>query len=349
MERIEKFNTAWFVPTYDCNNRCVWCYAASNDAENFGKTMKKEHEDPIIDLLKSIGIQHVILIGGEPTVYKSLPELVGKFTSKGIRPGLVTNGRKLKDRDYVKQLKDNELRYICFSIEGYNSELQDFTTGIKGSFFEEIRGIKNAISEEIKTTTNTTISKINKNNLEDMVDFLGGFNIELATFNICGICLRSEENSEYSISPVEGGRAYEKAYRYAKSKGLKVRLVTPAPMCVFDKDILKDMLESEALTGACHILEGKNFVMDYNGDVLPCTHFTGFPFFNIFEKGRIMEREEFIEAYNDSNGQSVKFREKMRHYPSENCKDEKCPDKCTGGCPLFWTKYDPSEVVKGFG
>ncbi len=348
MERIEKFNTAWFVPTYDCNNKCVWCYAASNESGNSGKTMKEEHENPLMDLLKSIGIQHVILIGGEPTIHKRLPELVGEFTKRDIRPGLVTNGRKLKNRDYVRALKDNGLKYTCFSIEGPNPELQDRTTGVKGSFYEEVTGIKNSAKEGIKTSTNTTISRLNVDQLEPMVDFLSTLDIELATFNICGVCLGSEDNSTYSISPLEGAEAYVKAYEHSKKVGLKVRLVTPAPFCVFDKEVLEEIVADNAITGACHILEGKNFVMDYNGDILPCTHFAGLPFFNVFQDGEIMSRERFLDVYNDSEGKSSKFRHDMRYYPSKNCGDNSCPDKCTGGCPLFWTKYDPAEIIRGF-
>lgn len=48
--RKDKFNTAWIAPTYNCNNRCRWCYADSN-YNNDRKYISKDHIVPIITLL----------------------------------------------------------------------------------------------------------------------------------------------------------------------------------------------------------------------------------------------------------------------------------------------------------
>ena len=47
--------------------------------------------------------------------------------------------------------------------------------------------------------------------------------------------------------------------------------------------ILDYMKKDRAVTGRCQIVPGNTFVLDYNGDVLPCTHFSGFSFFNILD------------------------------------------------------------------
>jgi len=74
---INSFNLAWLSLTYNCNNRCVWCYSASNDCESVrNKILDSEMEDGIINLLTSLGIQRVTLIGGEPTLYSNLEKLV---------------------------------------------------------------------------------------------------------------------------------------------------------------------------------------------------------------------------------------------------------------------------------
>lgn len=60
-----------------------------------------------------------------------------------------------------------------------------------------------------------------------------------------------------------------------------------------------------------------------------------------------MSKEEFIRLYNDPDKEPVKFRHKMSFYPSKKCNRENCQEECSGGCPLYWTKFNPEEVIKG--
>ena len=77
---IEKFNLAWLVLTYACNNRCRWCYASSNNSYLAkSKTFREERQDGTLDLLKDIGIRKITLIGGEPSIYPNLDLLIEKI------------------------------------------------------------------------------------------------------------------------------------------------------------------------------------------------------------------------------------------------------------------------------
>src|SRR3989344_3670852 len=319
---VNKFNTVWLALTYNCNNSCVWCYASSNLQKNRAKTLKRDREKDVINLLYSLGIKQLLLIGGEPTLYPGLTEIVEKTTSKGINVGLVTNGRKLRNKNFVKDLRKSKVGYISVSVEGYNEKTHDVTTNIRGSFSDTMTGLENSLGEDIRTSTNTTISKKNINHLEKIVDFLTNYRLRSITFNICGACIGNPKNSNYTISPSEGVKAFEKVYLYFKSKkkDMKLKLISPVPLCNFNKEILEELKEDKAVKGSCHIMKGRNFVFDYNGDILPCTHFTGFPMFNVFSKGKIMSNREFVEEYNNPENIGYKFRKKLSYYPSKNSK-----------------------------
>lgn len=92
---------------------------------------------------------------------------------------------------------------------------------------------------------------------------------------------------------------------------------------------------------------GTNFVIDYNGDILPCVHFTDKPLFNILEEG-ISNADDFLKKYNALNGTPREFRDKLWMYPSEKCISDPLFGKCLGGCPIFWFNHDPGEQIKGF-
>ncbi len=343
---INSFRLAWLALTYRCNNKCVWCYAASNDSQaSKEKILESSREGGIINLLSDLKVPRVTLIGGEPTLYKNLEEFVEKLTKRKIGVGIVTNGRKFKDRNFARVLKRNGLEYATFSIEGSNPESHDSTTQIKGSLEEALEGIENAQKEGIKTTTNTLISNKNILELEKILDMLKENGIKSMSYNICGVCISEDSNNKYLINPAEAIKAFERIYPYAKSRGIKVRLVTPMPICNFDKNLVEEFKKEKIISGGpCHVVSGRNFVIDYNGDIVPCTHLTGYPLFNIFKEKKVISREEFLEKYNSK--ESSDFRESIKRYPSIKCGG--CKEKCSGGCPLYWIKLNPEEIIKGF-
>jgi radical SAM protein with 4Fe4S-binding SPASM domain len=185
----------------------------------------------------------------------------------------------------------------------------------------------------------------NEKDLENIVSLLEERNLSYKLFNICGPCVSNLEDSTYTIPLSEGAKLFEKVYKSAKSKN--VRLVTPVPICSFNQEIYNKMKETKSISHGCHILFGTNFVLDANGDILPCVHFSNYPIFNVYEDGKIMNSKKFRELWDNPEETNQKFRKILRRYPSTKCKEGNCWDPCTGGCSVFWLKYDPEKEIKG--
>jgi len=339
MEKIDKFGTVWMALTYNCNNRCRWCYAASNISKYRNRELDPTKENDIIRLLKDLNALDIKLVGGEPTVYRNFIKFIKKLSDYNFRITLVTNGRKFADFNFAKRVRDAGLSHISFSIEGYNEDSHDRETCVNGSFRELMQGIENSRKLGFSIVSNTTITKGNANDLEKIVDLVFD-KVKIISFNICEPWLRENINMYSVLSPKEGAELFKRVYRYGKLKNLDLKLTTPTPVCNFDEEMIKE----GAVGGICSILAGQNFVVDYNGDILPCTLFSDFPFFNIFKNGRCMTAEEFLKEYNEGSGH--KLREKLKHFPSSKCNNG-CEEFCTGGCPLFWLRYDPEKEIKG--
>ena len=93
------------------------------------------------------------------------------------------------------------------------------------------------------------------------------------------------------------------------------------------------------------MFHGNGVTIDVDGSVLPCTHFAGMPLFSLLDNAeRVISPAAFELAWNDAGG---RFRERLWVYPADEC--ESCPawQKCYGGCPLFWTRYDPKIAIRG--
>ncbi|MEK6951932.1 MAG: radical SAM protein [Nanoarchaeota archaeon] len=346
MNDVKQFNTIWMSLTYSCNNLCEWCYTGSNI--DGSKNFNLKRESKVIDLLSSLLVKKIILIGGEPTLYHNIGGIISKISKRKIISGMVSNGRRFKDKDFVRRVKDSGLNYLAISICGPDALSHDKVTKVNGSFYETLLGIRNSLSYGINTTTNTVIGKSNKSRLEEMVDLLREENIKEMTFNICGVCLSKESNNDNILSPKESIQTFERVYKYAKSQGITARLITPMPLCLFERDIREELVNKKLVSGGpCQLVYGRNFVIEYNGDIVPCTHLAHFPFFNIFENERIITKKEFVKRYNKREEIPLQFREKISRYPSTKCEDQNCNELCSGGCPLFWTKFDPDKEIPG--
>jgi radical SAM protein with 4Fe4S-binding SPASM domain len=340
-----QFNTVWLPLQYECNNRCNWCYAPSEISSSKEKRFNDKKEDEFIELVNNLEVKKIILIGGEPSIYPNLERIIKKISNKKIKTSMVTNGRKLKDYNFVKKLGDSGLKSLTISIEGSSPEIHDQITNVNGSFYETVQGIENSIKYGFPTCTETTICRENQNDLENIVHFLEDKGISKRLFNICGPCISDLENSDFSIPLSEGSKLFEKVYTAAKTKNIK--LVTPVPICNFENKLYQEMKKNKAISHACHILFGTNFVLDPNGDVLPCVHFSNYPIFNVYENKKIIPPEKFRKLWEDPKDNNQKFRKILRRYPSNKCSKGNCWDPCTGGCSVFWLKYNPKNEIKG--
>ncbi len=108
--------------TFRCQNDCVHCYAGG------------PHETPelttaqwksVIDKLSEIGVFILTFTGGEPTLRDDLPELLLYAQNKGMVTGLISNGRKLKDKAYVDVLEKSGLDFVQVTLESHKPK---FTT-----------------------------------------------------------------------------------------------------------------------------------------------------------------------------------------------------------------------------
>lgn len=340
-----EFNTVWFPLQYECNNKCSWCYVPSELISSEDKSFNKTKENEFINLISELKVKKIVLIGGEPSLYPSLERVIRRISDEGLGVSMVTNGRRLADYDFVKRIKDSGLNALTISIEGSNSQTHDFITQVKGSFSQTLKGIDNAIISGIPTCTETTICNENAEDLVNIVHLLEEKNLTQRLFNICGPCVSNLQDSTYSVPLYKGAKLFEKIYQSAKIKNVK--LVTPVPICHFDQTLYPEMKKDKAISHGCHILFGTNFVLDANGDVLPCVHFSNYPIFNVYEGKKIISSEKFKELWENPEEMNQKFRKILRRYPSKKCNEDNCWNPCTGGCSVFWLKYNPEEEIKG--
>jgi organic radical activating enzyme len=63
------------------------------------------------------GIPHVIFTGGEPTLRPDLPDLIDYAGKLGMVTGLITNGLRLAETDYLHQILQNGLDHLMLILD----------------------------------------------------------------------------------------------------------------------------------------------------------------------------------------------------------------------------------------
>jgi radical SAM protein with 4Fe4S-binding SPASM domain len=332
VQRVEPFTQEFSAPlrvdlalTFRCQNNCVHCYAGGPHETS---ELTTEQWKEVIDLLHQIGVFILTFTGGEPTLREDLPELLLHAQNKGLVTGLITNGRKLKDRTYVETLEKTGLDFIQVTLESHKPKIHDLITATKGSWKETVAGIKNIIPTQIYATTNTTLSKYNASNFLETIDFLKRLGV--AAFGCNSLIYSGKANavSEEFALPLETlTELLPKVHDKANQLGLKFLWYTPTQYCRFDP--VKLGLGVKSCTAA-----KINMCIGPNGDVYPCQSY--------FESLGNIFKDNWKKIWNHPLCMSLRARE----YAPKKCVE--CPQLpvCGGGCPLELkeTKYICAET-----
>lgn len=105
--------TANFHFIKNCNFRCDYCYATFTDL--LGRPVLEE--EPLFELTRLLAGRHkkVTLVGGEPTLYPRLPELLAAAKAEGALTNIVTNGSRI-DAAWLEANATN-LDFLTTSID----------------------------------------------------------------------------------------------------------------------------------------------------------------------------------------------------------------------------------------
>jgi radical SAM protein with 4Fe4S-binding SPASM domain len=320
IEKEEPFSYQYSAPlrmdialTFRCQNDCVHCYAGGPHETHELTTAQWKS---VIDKLSEIGVFILTFTGGEPTLREDLPELLLYAQNKGMVTGLISNGRKLRDEDYVKVLEKSGLDFAQVTLESHKPQVHDKITGAKGSWKETVAGIRNAVKSQIYVSTNTTLNKQNMADFLTTVDFIKSLDVDAFGCNSLIYSGKAPAASQdFALSIEDLNMLLPKIRDKAQLIGLKFLWYTPTQYCQFNPVQIGLGVKSctAAMINAC---------VGPNGDVYPCQSY--------FESLGNILTEPWQKIWDAPL--AVKLR--TRSYVEEKCKECSQMQVCGGGCPL---------------
>ena len=189
----------------------------------------------ILDKAWQAGIPHITFTGGEATLRDDLPELIAHAEKNGQVCGLLTDGLRLLDRDYLNMLLQTGLDHILFLLQPENDK----------SWLV----LEKVMTEDIFVTVHLTLNEENIKNAEETLE-------RLATFSVTSLSLTS---SDASLSDT-----FDALRDKAATLGLTLKFDLPVPYSA-SNPVVYEAAEHTIPEGA-----GKAWLyVEPDGDVLP--------------------------------------------------------------------------------
>jgi len=210
-------------------------FAHSPPLDRVKRELLTEEWKTILSKSWAAGIPHIVFTGGEPTLRPDLPELVAHCESLGQVTGLLTDGFRLSDHDYLHALLYSGLDHVMILLDPREDQSWEAVTDV--------------LIEDIFVTIHLTISSVDTSlpfSAIDRLEKMGVKNLSLTAEN-----------------PGISSTLYE-CTNYAIFKGFSLVSDIPVPYSAFNQF----NLESDEIDRS----EGAGNVWLYiepDGDVLP--------------------------------------------------------------------------------
>ena len=221
---------------------CALTYRLRPDSDaEYAPTKRVEREltthewRVILDRAWQAGIPHVTFTGGEATLREDLPDLIAHAEKNGQVCGLLTDGLRLLDPEYLNLLLQTGLDHILFLLQPENEK--------------SWAALEKVMAEDIFVTVHLTLNQNNIGNAERILERLG-------TFQVASLSMTSSDASL--------GDTFDALRDKAAALRLTLRFDLPVPYSEYNP-VVYEAAEDAIPEGA-----GRAWLyVEPDGDVLP--------------------------------------------------------------------------------
>lgn len=160
--------------TTKCNHKCVYCEIGQGlikkEQSNDTNSLHLEDLKWIINQMNQNKIPSVVLLGGEPFLFKDIFELLDYASTYLSDITIITNGMQ------IPRLSDTEIALlkrtnckIILSLDSFNPQTHNRIRGVETAFENAINAIKILVQNQIPVQIETVISLYNYQDLANVV------------------------------------------------------------------------------------------------------------------------------------------------------------------------------------
>lgn len=176
------FNERPFIAIWEttqaCDLVCVHCRACAQPLRSWQELSTTEAER-LIEEIAAMQVPVFVLTGGDPLKRPDIFYLVEYAAKLGVRISLTPSATPLLTREAIEKLRGAGLARLAVSLDGSTSEIHDAFRGVRGSYQWTLRAIRWTRAIGLPVQINTTITRRNLADFDDMVRLLKTLDIVL--------------------------------------------------------------------------------------------------------------------------------------------------------------------------
>lgn len=333
--------TAWLTVNRSCNFRCRWCYGMAsgfNDASD----MSYKTAQNIVLLLKKVGVTSVFLIGGEPTMWKSLFKFNDFCNELSLKTTLVTNAYKFHSRQFWLEYLKHPNSRIGVSLKSYDEKSHLRIT--KSADFEGVRVGIQRVTAKYKSSLSLVYSTLIEGHLLEAVSTaidMGAASVHISPCTPMSIngTFTAPFTVDYSQMVREITTSYRKMVAITNNR---ISFSLKTPLCIWPKDFIQNLITQKQLTTVCQFQQRAGIVFDTCGSVVLCNSMFDCP---VGQYGIDFKNGKSLLALLKGKKVDSIYRH-VNSYPSKKCIGCSYFNRCRGGCPIMWTVRDPNTFVR---
>ena len=189
----------------------------------------------ILDKLWQAGIPHVNFTGGEPTLRPDLVDLIKYAEKLGMVTGLLSDGTRLTEKDYLHEILQSGLDHIMLLLDPQSEESWE--------------ALRDCLAEDIYITVHLTLTVNNQDYMKETINKLADMAVESISLSTDTLHLKTQ---------------LELLQQYVGEKQLTLVWDLPVPYSSFNPVALEMINTEESSVGA-----GKAWLyVEPDGDVL---------------------------------------------------------------------------------
>lgn len=201
-----------------CNFKCTYCYVP-HESYFDNELSVDEIRDAILQA-KELGARKIILLGGEPSIYPNIGEVIQFLNSQDLETELFTNGSGIT-RSFAQQLHAAKVR-VVLKMNSFDPTLQDSLAGKKGAFDiiqKALGNLKEAgyPSGEAFLALSTIICRQNRHELVDIWTWIRDNNM-VPYFEIITPQGNAKKNHGLELEPLELEKVFKEICAIDKNR-----------------------------------------------------------------------------------------------------------------------------------
>lgn len=169
--------------TNACNLKCKHCFYQNSNEFIPNYFIKKEEAFRLIEKFQKLGVDKLVLTGGEPTIHPDFIEIATFAKNKISKVTLCTNG-VIKSKKLKQEITNLNFDTYTISVDSHLNENHDEFRGRRGALKDTLSFVRFLGKNKKNLSIHIALHQKNIDHIEKTINFCKQFNCEIVIGSI---------------------------------------------------------------------------------------------------------------------------------------------------------------------